>query len=91
MGGRRYKSTYIITILSIEIPWFREIDMRISDDTRVMEIVGCMGMREETVGDEDVSCLSDDLGEFGCLFGIFAVGVECGVGVGRIHTFGMAV
>ena len=37
--------------------------MRVGDDARVMQVVGRVGMREETMGDEDVSGFRLDLGE----------------------------
>lgn len=53
--------TYICPFWSVEIVRIGEADMGVGDDTRVVEVVYTSTMREQSMGDDDVSFLGREL------------------------------
>lgn len=56
--------THVIAIGSVEIIWFSQRDVRVGDNTSVMEVIETGDMRKQTVKDKDVTLLCHERSEF---------------------------
>jgi hypothetical protein len=87
VGARYY--THIVSVGAVQVEGLGEVDVGVGDDPRVMEVVGGVRMRDQTVGNEHVAGLRLDLGKLAALG--LAVLIQVQVVEGGVNTLGVGV
>lgn len=65
--------THVVPILAVQVVRAVEANVRVGDDSRIMQIVWACHMRKQPVQENHVSFLSDDRGKLLTVFDVLAV------------------
>lgn len=79
--------THVVPILAVQVVRAVEANVRVGDDSRIMQIVWACHMRKKPVQENHVSFFSDDRGKLPAVFNVLAVLSFNG----RVQAFRMSV
>lgn len=55
--------TYVVAVLSVQVEWLNEVNMWISNNSCIVEMVLSVRVGKEAVGNKYVACLRNNAGE----------------------------